>query len=109
LPRDGAHLLIDVILAYSLRKSPQLTLDIGGILTLKGRRTELIAAGPMTARTRGDAPLRIAGKYQALANIALLKTAAAFRKPYAGVCVKPPRRTISGKRIVRSDSRTSRS
>ena len=50
LRRDGAHLLVDVVLAKPLRERRELALDIGRLLRLQLRRTELVVAGTCMRR-----------------------------------------------------------
>lgn len=48
MPRDRAHLFIDVVLANALREGRQLAFDIGGVLAGKRRGGDLVATWSVT-------------------------------------------------------------
>src|SRR5262249_10936893 len=79
LPRDRAHLLIDVVVADALRKRSQLSFDVGGVLAGQRRSPKPEAAPALTGRAGCDASLRIAGEYQACGGIALLEGSPTLR------------------------------
>ena len=62
LPRNHSHLLKDVVLANALRELAELALDIGGLLLLQRRRSELEATGPMACGTGRNATIRCLGR-----------------------------------------------
>src|SRR6478672_4356986 len=91
LPRDGAHLLADVVLAHALSEGQQLAFDIGGALLLQRRSAELVTARTVTGRARRDAACRISGEYQADRRIALPERSVAFRNTQSGHRWQPAR------------------
>src|SRR5215475_12204005 len=71
LPRDRAHLLIDVVVADALRERSQLPFDVRGVLAGQRRSPKPEASRSMTGRARRDAAPRVAGEYQACGGVAL--------------------------------------
>jgi hypothetical protein len=70
---DGAHLLVDVVLAKPLGKGRELALDIGGLLRLQLRRAELVVPGTVTCGARRNPARGVSGKNQTNGRIVFAK------------------------------------
>src|SRR5262245_6777639 len=81
LPRDRAHLLIDVVVADALSERSQLSFDVCGVLAGQRRSPKPEAARSMTGRAGRDAAPRITREYQACSRVALLECAPTLRYP----------------------------
>src|SRR5215470_13654517 len=79
LPCNCTHLLIDVIMADSLRERSQLAFDVRWILAGERWCADLIAARSVTSRAGGDTSFGVASEYQTRARIALSEAATALR------------------------------
>ena len=78
LRRNCAHLLVDVVLPHALGESRELAFDVGGMLALQRRGSELMGARAVTGCAGRDPASGIAGKDQANRRIALPQAAPAL-------------------------------
>ena len=69
LPGDNSHLFGNIVLARALGEGDQLHFDVVRLLPMKGRRSELVAAGAVAGGAWRDATLRITRKNEALRRI----------------------------------------
>src|SRR5260370_40289298 len=73
LHRNGAQLLVDVVLPKPLGEGRELALDIGGLLRLQLRRAEIMVAGTVTGGARRNPACGVPGKSQANGGIVFAK------------------------------------